>query len=160
MVAAAVFPASCRLSLLPDRLGVIDCAPAELCCSLPLAVSHRRTNAPSLAAGRKEQARRKSPQLDRAIARKENGLRGLSSRMSKAGENGKIWCWAGSAQSCRAVHSLRWPSPATFRALKETGAKLDTDDEHEAKTGAHCSTFSVSPDLLKLRRELGLTEKE
>ena len=152
-----------RLSLLPDRLGVIDCAPAELLLFFAACCQLIGVPTPSLAAAEKSKLDEKVRNLDRAIARKEkNGLRGLSSRMSElAGENGKnlVLGWQrtilrGSAQLAMAI------TGNLSAALKETGAKLDTDDEHEAKTARALLTFSVSPDLLKLRRELGLTEKE
>ena len=80
-----------RLSLLPDRLGVIDCAPAELLLFFAACCQLIGVPTPSLAAAEKSKLDEKVRNLDRAIARKEkNGLRGLSSRMSElAGENGK-----------------------------------------------------------------------
>ena len=45
-------------------------------------------------------------------------------------------------------------------ALHETGAKLEAEDEQEAKTARTLLCWSVSAELANLRRELGLTEKE
>ena len=152
-----------RLSLLPDRLGAIDCPQTELLLFFAACCQLIGVPTPALAAAEKSKLDEKVRNLDRAIARKEkNGLRGLSSRMQElAGENGKnlVLGWQravlrGSAQLAMAI------TGNLSAALQEMGAKLDTDDEQEAKTARALLTWSVSADLLKLRRELGLSEKE
>lgn len=152
-----------RLSLLPDRLGVIDCAPAELVLFFAACCQLIGVPTPALSATEKSKLDDKVRSLDRAIARKEkNGLRGLSSRMSElAGENGKnlVLGWQRTILRGSALLAMAITGNLSA-ALQETGAKLDTDDEHEAKTARTLLTFSVSPELIKLRRELGLTEKE
>lgn len=152
-----------RLALLPDRLGAIECAPTELvlffaaCCQLVSVPT------PALSGPEKTKLDDKVRALDRAIARKErSALRNLASRMQElSGENGKnlILGWQRAILRGSATLALAITGNLST-ALAEAGVKLDTDDEHEAKTARALLCWSVSAELIDLRRELGLIEKE
>ena len=118
---------------------------------------------PALSGPEKSKLDEKVRALDRAIARKERaGLRNLASRMQElSGENGKnlILGWQRSILRGSATLALAITGNLST-ALAEAGVKLDTDDEHEAKTARALLCWSVSAELIDLRRELGLIEKE
>ena len=152
-----------RLALVPDRLGAIDCPPTELLLFVAACCQLVSIPTPALAGPERSKLDERVRNLDRAIARKErSALKGLASRMHElSGENGKslVLGWQrailrGSALLATAI------TGNLSAALQESGAKLETDDEHEAKTARALLTWSVSAELLGLRRELGLSEKE
>jgi hypothetical protein len=152
-----------RLALVPDRLGAIECPPTELVLFVAACCQLVSVPTPALAGPERSKLDERVRNLDRAIARKErSAIKGLASRMHElSGENGKnlVLGWQrailrGSALLATAI------TGNLSAAFQETGAKLETDDEHEAKTARALLTWSVSAELFGLRRELGLSEKE
>ncbi len=152
-----------RLALLPDRLGAIDCSPTEFVLFVAACCQLVSVPTPALSGPEKSKLDEKVRALDRAIARKErSALRNLASRMQElSGENGKnlILGWQRAILRGSATLALAITGNLST-ALAEAGVKLDTDDEHEAKTARALLCWSVSAELIDLRRELGLIEKE
>lgn len=152
-----------KLALLPDRLGALDCPPTDLllffaaCCQL-VGVS-----LPTLSQTERAKLDEKVRSLDRAIARRErSGLKNLSSRMQDlAGDSGKAllleWQRLILRGSAFLATAITGNLAAAFDELK---ARLDADDEHDNRTARRLLVWSVSAELVELRRELGLTEKE
>lgn len=152
-----------KLSLVPDRLGVIDCPPSELLLFVAACCQLVQVPTPALTGPERSKFDEKVRALDRAITRKErSALKGLASRMQElSGENGKnlVLGWQRSVLRGSALLAMAITGNLSA-ALHETGAKLESEDEQEAKTARTLLCWSVSAELANLRRELGLTEKE
>lgn len=160
---ASTFRLVRRLALLPDRLGVIDCNPMELLLFVASVCQLVQVPGPALSTAEKSKLDERVKNLDRTITRKErSALKGLASRMQElSGENGKnlVLGWQRAILRGSALLAMAITGNLSA-ALKETGAKLDSDDEYEAKTARTLLCWSVSSELTSLRRELGLSEKE
>jgi len=151
-----------KLALLPDRLGPVDGDADKLlqffasCCQLA------QVPGPTLEGEVKARLDLHTKALDRALSRKERGaLRTLSPQLHKlAGDEGRqfVLAWQqeilqGSAQLALAI------SGNVQAALTDLGVGPNDSDAASAKRARRLLAFSVSADILTLRRDFGVASE-
>ncbi len=150
-----------RLVLLPDRLGPIDGDLTELLLYITACCQLVGLPGPTLQAELKTRLDERLRSLDRAISRRERGgLRNLSSRLGVLnGEAGRdlIAAWQeeirmGAAQLALAL------SGDVQGVLSDLSVSPNDGDGTSARMARRILSFSVSEDILTIRRDLGVSE--
>ncbi len=151
-----------KLALLPDRLGPVDGDLQELLLLFAACCQLAQISGPSLSSDLKSRLDERTKLLDRNLARKErNALRALAPRLHPlAGEEGRefVATWQkevllGSAQLALAL------SGNVAAALSELSIQPNDSNAPSAKMARRLLGFSVSAEILTLRRDLGVVSE-
>jgi tetratricopeptide (TPR) repeat protein len=150
-----------RVVLLPDRLGPIDGDLVELTLFITACCQLVGLPGPTISTELKLRLDERLRALDRAIGRRErNGLKNLSTRLTALnGEAGRamVATWQeeiriGAAQLALAI------SGDVQGVLSDLSVSANDGDATSARVARRLLSFSVSEDILTIRRDLGVSE--
>lgn len=151
-----------RLALLPDRLGPVDADLNDLLLLFAACCQLIQLPIPTLPAELKSRLDERTKALDRLLARKErNAMRAMAAKLTKlSGDEGRdlITSWRQEVRMGSAQLALTL-SGNVQAALADLGASPNDPDSDVATTARRLLSFSVSADILTLRREFGVASE-